>query len=684
MDDGTGYLLRPHSIIGMGAYGTVFKAFRLAKALANDEGAWEREAEPVAVKQTIFSEVSEDITVVLKEVSYLSNLHHPNIVNYYTAFTSNSRPSDGPATHLHVNNATSIKKQPKKNAEEKQNKSTLNFSSECSLCIVEELVEGASVAKVIKMASEQAIKPMTEAEIAAVLYDVLQALLYIHEECRLVHRDIKPLNMLLDRNAASVKICDFGTCADLSQQAGRFTVIGTIGWIAPEVLDSGMMDHHSGNITSHSFPSDVWSLGVSALEMAQVGATKSALSEYIKDLSAMPCSVQETVKETRKSFLQEKLPAGRLRDFIACCLRRDPRMRSTVRTLLQHPLIVENGVANTKERCAKITNIINALNAAKKKTGGNEKMNDEAIVLPQFADSTFTKSRCMEAIAAMKREFFSAQAPLLGPSDYSWCLPDHITRMASSDNFRNLPRPLKPQDLEAGASSRLPPHSRNSAAVKTLFDAVMVPATVESQRTVLNIVGQYRKLGTTHTTEACSDVDRVHESAYTLDELACRNLKHETFVHLHDELMRCLRACCSAIPDFEMNFLPAFMQALTSSDENVHELRWFLAYLHQMQKDDLKHTYRGRIEPHVTRASAPRRFNNASHISSPFTHLTAGDWMRFPRMPQLAVSSSVSSDNDKGDTVADGMRQQAPLVCPPAYLYNKWLKEKQTKVMGAL
>ncbi|SCU64338.1 protein kinase, putative [Trypanosoma equiperdum] len=687
MDDGTGHLLRPHSIIGMGAYGTVFKAFRLAKERAGDEEAWEREGKPVAVKQTIFSEVTEDITVVLKEVSYLSNLQHPNIVTYYTAFTGQGKLESISQTKRTSAELGAPTKEPgsKRNAEGKVPKSSLSFSTEPSLCIVEELVEGASVAKVIKMAAEQSVKQMTEAEIAAVVYDVLQALLYIHEECQLVHRDIKPLNMLLDRNASSVKLCDFGTCADLSQQDGRFTVIGTIGWIAPEVLDSGMMDHRSGHITSHSFPSDVWSLGVSALEMTQVGMTRSALSEYIKDLSVMPCSVQETVTGSRKSFLQEKLPTGHLRDFIACCLRRDPQIRPKVRQLLQHKLIVTSGVANAKERSAKIAGIIAAVTiAGKKKIGNNEKMNDEAIVLPQFADSTLTKNRCMEAVAALKREFFAAQAPLLETSRYSWCTPSYISRMTTSDDFRNLPKPPKLLDPEMSTNAKVSLPSRSSEAAKSLFDAVVVPATVESQRTVLNIVGQYRKLGGVHTSDGWADVDNRAAPCYTFEELACKNIKHETFVQLHDDLIRCFKACCMSIPDFEATFLPAFLQALTSPGD-LYDVRRFIAYVHQLQRDDLRHTYHGRLDAGDSKRDAARKAS-CSQQQPPLPNLTAADWMRFPRMPQSmgCIGTSGNIGGDKSDTSTDGLRHQAPLVSPPAYLYNKWLKEKQARAMGPI
>lgn len=676
MDDGTGHLIRLHSVIGMGAYGTVFKAFRLPKEHADREEMWSSAAQAVAVKETVFRDVSDDITVVLKEVSYLSNLQHPNIVAYFTAFTnSDDGRSVAPSSSL---------KTKKDNGEE----AALGFSEAASLCIVEELVEGASVAKVIKMISEGRItRSLSEAEIAAVVYDVLQALLYIHEGCRLVHRDIKPLNMLLDYKTASVKLCDFGTCADMNQQSGHYTVIGTIGWIAPEVLDSGMMDCRSGYVTSHSFPSDVWSLGVSVLEMARSNIRKTALSEYIRDLSASSCSAQPAPESSRKSFLDGKLPSGPMRDFIACCLRKDPLVRPTVSQLLQHPFIVENSVEDAQTRQSQISSILAAVKSANNLDDGSEgKMLDDAIVLPQCASSTLVKNRCMKAIATIKREFFASQSPLSEKSrtsHYSWCLPEHLAQMLSSDDYRYMPTPSRPQGLgQVPGGSVLPAQTRNTAPLKPLFDSVILPAIVESQRVALGIMRKHRRLAGSSTADGWEDVDARNEVRYSLSELACRDLKHERFIQLHDELLRTFKAASMAIPDFEANFLLTFMQSLTSVDNDVHSLRRFIAYIHQLQKEDFMHTHHGHLESSNTKASASRGDTAAVRTPRPITFRVAEDFLRVPRIPQSA--GSVDAGGRGGGSETNAIQQKAHLVNPSAYLFNEWLKGKQASLLGPL
>ncbi|RNF12016.1 putative protein kinase-like protein [Trypanosoma rangeli] len=678
MDDGTGHLIQPFSIIGMGAYGTVFKAFRTPRTCGDKEEIQHSDnAQAVAVKETVFTEVADDITVVLKEVSYLTNLQHPNIVAYFTAFTNPGVTSVTPSLDL------------TKTQRDEEETVTLSFSKVPSLCLVEELVEGASVAKVLKMTAEgQLSKGMSEVEIAAILCDVLQALLYIHEGCRLVHRDIKPLNMLMDSKTNSVKLCDFGTCADMSQQTGRFTIIGTIGWIAPEVLDSGMMDCRSGHVTSHSFPSDVWSLGVSALEMALPTIRKTALSEHIKDFSASACSAQPTVETSRRGFLHEKISSERLRDFIACCLRKDPQVRSTVRQLLLHPLIVANEVADAQKRQKQISAILSAVSAANMSNpASNEKMVDDAILLPQYASSLHSKNRFMEAIAAIKREFFAAHTPLpekSRASHYTWCLPEHLARMSSSDEYRYMPTPSRRQGLgQVPSACNAQANLRSTAPIKPVFDSVILPATVETQRMTLSILRKYRKLAGASTSEGWGDIDRRNVACYSLDDLACQHLKHERFIQLHDDLLRTFKAACTAIPDFTESFLSAFMQSLMVSDDDAQDLRQFIAYVLQLQKEDLMHTHRTQLETSDFRSATSKSpADGFSRKSQPMTFVSAEDFLRFPRMPQAA--GFVNASDCGGDATTDTIRQQAPHVNPSAYLFNTWLKRKQADVMDPL
>lgn len=107
---------------------------------------------------------------------------------------------------------------------------------------------------------------LTEPCIAVVLRDTLNALSYLHGQGHL-HRDIKAGNILVDTNG-QVKLADFGVSASIyesttttsSSSSLKFTdVAGTPYWMAPEVIHS-----HTG----YSFKADIWSFGITALELA--------------------------------------------------------------------------------------------------------------------------------------------------------------------------------------------------------------------------------------------------------------------------------------------------------------------------------------------------------------------------------------------------------------------------------
>ncbi len=89
-----------------------------------------------------------------------------------------------------------------------------------------------------------------------------EALQYAHEE-GIVHRDIKPESILLDRRG-NVKIADFGlakllgTISPDSARTGSHQVMGTLRYMAPEQLEKPLtVDHRA----------DIYSLGVVFYEM---------------------------------------------------------------------------------------------------------------------------------------------------------------------------------------------------------------------------------------------------------------------------------------------------------------------------------------------------------------------------------------------------------------------------------
>ena len=86
---------------------------------------------------------------------------------------------------------------------------------------------------------------------------VLNGLTYLHSK-KIIHRDIKPSNILLCRDG-QVKLCDFGVSGEFGTKGDAKTFIGTSAYMAPERIMG----------QSYTITSDVWSTGVSLLEVAQ-------------------------------------------------------------------------------------------------------------------------------------------------------------------------------------------------------------------------------------------------------------------------------------------------------------------------------------------------------------------------------------------------------------------------------
>jgi len=99
---------------------------------------------------------------------------------------------------------------------------------------------------------------ISEKRARRIMKQVLESLEHCHAK-GVVHRDIKPENILLDDDC-NVKLTDFGFARSLSPNERLYEVCGTPGYLAPELLKSGMVERP--HCPGYSIEVDVWACGV--------------------------------------------------------------------------------------------------------------------------------------------------------------------------------------------------------------------------------------------------------------------------------------------------------------------------------------------------------------------------------------------------------------------------------------
>lgn len=227
----------------------------------------------LAIKQV---PVDTDLQEIIKEISIMQQCDSPYIVKYFGSYFKNT-----------------------------------------DLWIVMEYCGGGSVSDIMRLRR----KTLTEDEIATVLYYTLKGLEYLHER-RKIHRDIKAGNILLNMDG-DAKLADFGVAGQLTDtMAKRNTVIGTPYWMAPEVIQE----------IGYDCVADIWSLGITALEMAE-GKPPYGDIHPMRAIFMIPTKPPPSFRDPDKWSPQ-------FSDFVSKCLVKNPEQRTSAKELLKHEFIL--------------------------------------------------------------------------------------------------------------------------------------------------------------------------------------------------------------------------------------------------------------------------------------------------------------------------------------------------------
>lgn len=193
--------------------------------------------------------------------------------------------------------------------------------------IIMEYISGGSIQNLRHMVGR-----FRESVFQRYAYMVLLGLDHLHRH-RIIHRDIKGANVLLDERGCA-KIVDFGCCKDLNQVTSSVGGGGTPLWMAPEVC-------RGDPVTPKS---DVWSFGCLCLEMTNDTGLPWSFPKgtSIAGLAYALASAQKPPE------IPPHLTAL-AKDFIACCLRIDPEERLSVTELLDHPFFDQDYFGTTED-----------------------------------------------------------------------------------------------------------------------------------------------------------------------------------------------------------------------------------------------------------------------------------------------------------------------------------------------
>lgn len=160
-----------------------------------------------------------------------------------------------------------------------------------------------------------------------IAFAVVSALHYLYSQLRVIHRDVKPSNILLDRHG-NIKLCDFGISGQLVDSIARTRDAGCRPYMAPERIDPQ-------RAKGYDVRSDVWSLGITLMEIATgyfpYPKWNSVFEQLYQVVQGDPPRLSPN--ENGNHFTMDFV------NFVNTCLIKEETQRPKYNKLLEHPFI---------------------------------------------------------------------------------------------------------------------------------------------------------------------------------------------------------------------------------------------------------------------------------------------------------------------------------------------------------
>jgi len=205
-----------------------------------------------------------------------------------------------------------------------------SFVHETQLWLVMQFMDKGSCLHIMNVARKNGCgEGLREDCLANILHQTLLGLNYFHNQGQ-IHRDIKAGNILLS-SEGEVRIADFGVAGwmitDGEKRNTAKTFVGTPCWMAPEVMEQN---------TGYNEKADIWSFGITALELAKGYAPYAQfppMKVLLMTIQEGPPSLRNYDDENQSNG--EPFSRG-FKDILRLCLQKDPKKRPSCQTLLSN------------------------------------------------------------------------------------------------------------------------------------------------------------------------------------------------------------------------------------------------------------------------------------------------------------------------------------------------------------